>query len=362
MTSAKGLCVKIVIILLVVFANGMGVIYFAKDRINLPDWLSGMFLVPQQLIELFETEEASSRFTPIETVGNTSETKSTQAQKYTTHSSFKCMDKRPPPPAKTIYTWTDSNGVRHISDKPRRIDGNTSVKVAGNIKPDAISINFLSQNLSYDIRANAVNRVKQAMRIFAAVTPEEAIVPVIADVRSFDSKSAYDLYQKTKAPNLSASSGFYSADSNESVVLISTDSQTIATITHELVHTINRHWYGQMVNWMNEGMAEYAEHPNALNNSDWYSYFENTTPIPLDRLFSGSRDSWEVDKQRYYATSWAFVAFIMSENREFMSRLLLLESKNGCQEVTANDVEKLYGKNVAMIQRDFQRWMVKALK
>lgn len=362
MKSAKGLCLKVFLLFAVVCINGLGVAYFAKDKIDLPSWLHDALSMSQQLVELFEIEENPSGSHLLEVESSASENKSIDIADFATHTNHVCMDKRAAPSAKTIYTWTDGKGIRHISDKPRDINGNTSVKVAGTIKPDAISINFLSQNLSYEIRANALKKVKQAMKVFAAVTPEESIVPVVAKVKSYDSKALYELNQKATAPNLSSSTGFYSASSNESSVLIRNDSQTVATITHELVHTINRHWYGQMVIWLNEGMAEYAEYPEGLHKSDWYSYLKNVQPVPLNQLLNGSRNKWRQEPKRYYATSWAFVAFIMSENKPFMSRLLLVESKNGCLELSAKDVEKLYGKSIVVMQHDFQRWMNKALR
>lgn len=70
-----------------------------------------------------------------------------------------CMDKLPKVKKKTIYSWVDGKGVRHLSDHPRRINSKTSIKIAGVIEPDAISINFLSHNVPWAIQQKVKQQV-----------------------------------------------------------------------------------------------------------------------------------------------------------------------------------------------------------
>lgn len=361
MGSANRMCWKVLTIAVVVLTNSAVVLYFARDTLNLPSWLNVLAEIPEIASIVPKSNESNIHFEPVKLSHSQPPTKRVSELDYPMHYTATCMDKRKPAETKTLFTWTDGDGIRHISDKPRIIDGDTSVKVAGIIKPDAISINFLSHNLTYEIKKRVLAKVDIAIDTFAEVTPEEAIVPIIAKIKSFKDRSAYDAYRKTQAPTLKASTGFYSAASNESAVLIRSENQTIGTIVHEITHTINRHWYGQMVIWLNEGMAEYSEHPKDITKNSWFNYLSNNKPVSLAVLFRGDKEDWRMNSAQFYATSWAFVSFLMTENKEVMSRMLLVESENGCSEISRSDVEKLYGKNLAGIERDFLHWLRRTL-
>lgn len=269
---------------------------------------------------------------------------------------YKCLNKIKPPERKTIYTWTDGKGVKHISDSPRKLNSGTSVRVAKRIDPEAISLNFLSHNLPFNVQGAVRERVQQAIDAFAHVTPEESVVPVVANIRSFSDKDAYEKYSKRFNLATATSWGFYSAGLNESAILIRDNEQTLQTITHEIMHTINRYWYGQVAKWLNEGMAEYSETPGVLTNSLWVNHFKSNQPLALTTLFEGTESSWRKEPHQFYASSWAFVTFLMSENQELMSRLLLLEAENGCKELSTRDIQLLYGGSIAALENDFRRW------
>ena len=182
------------------------------------------------------------------------------------------------------------------------------------------------------------------------------MVPVVANIRSFSDKGAYEKYSKRFNLSTPTSTGFYSSGRNESAILIRDNKETLQTITHEVMHTINRYWYGQVAKWLNEGMAEYSEAPGSLINSAWVNHFKSNQPLALTTLFEGTESSWRKEPHQFYASSWAFVAFLMSDNQDFMSRLLLLESENGCKELSMNDIQRLYGRNIAALNGDFRRW------
>ncbi|KXJ60726.1 MAG: hypothetical protein AXW14_03820 [Alteromonas sp. Nap_26] len=359
--GTKGLALKVAIIAVAIIVNSAVVVYFARDSFDLPNWLNQLSLTLNDDIAIKpptnevgnEFDQASQTMPPPEVPKRVFE----HAHSYAT----RCIDKKKPPDTKRLYTWLDKNGIRHISDKPRVLDGSTVVEIAGTIEPETISLNFLTHNLSYDVQSALQNRVTHAMRAFASITPKESIVPVVANIRSFEDKAAYQKHVSKLDEAHATSAGLYTANNNESAVLIRGTAETINTVVHEVMHTINRHWYGQMTRWMNEGMAEFAEAPNSTNKSSWKRYFATNSPVPLTTLFNGTELNWQNEKQKYYATSWAFVTFLMTEHREFMSRLLLKETENGCQMLTIEDVVHLYGGSIAQLQNDFNRWVRKAL-
>lgn len=371
MGSPNGIGLKIIIIIAIITVNSLGVLYLARESILLPPWLHSLFsyfenetqrvLAPETLFiaqpEPMVEPVAAQKF-DLHT-SNTIEPRTTKKPTFShvERPVMRCLDKKKPPKTKALYTWVDGRGVKTISDKPRVLDEGTSVMVAHNIEPEAISINYLTQNLTNDVKIQFREKVKTAMDIFAGVTPKEAIVPVEANLRSFSDEESYHEYRKRFGTLLPLNVGFYSANKNESVILIREAEETVRTVVHEVMHTINRHWYGQMVQWLDEGMADYSEAPNNLRKSDWSNYFHKNKPIPLLTLFEGSREKWKADSQRYYATSWALVAFLMEQDKSLMSRLLLKESENGCAEITAKDIKTLSGQDTFMLEQSFHAWL-----
>lgn len=371
MVNRNGIGAKLFIVVSVVLFNSLGVLYFARDSINLPQFLHIAFGLVEAKLQGKSNQEslapdALRSQVEVSHGQKGSETKTNYDVRYTQSNSgigehegphtYKCLNKIKPPERKTIYTWTDGKGVKHISDSPRKLNSGTSVRVAKTIDPEAISLNFLSHNLPFNVQGAVRERVQQAIDAFAHVTPEESVVPVVANIRSFSDKDAYEKYSKRFNLATATSSGFYSAGLNESAILIRDNEQTLQTITHEIMHTINRYWYGQVAKWLNEGMAEYSETPGVLTNSLWVNHFKSNQPLALTTLFEGTESSWRKEPHQFYASSWAFVTFLMSENQELMSRLLLLEAENGCKELSTKDIQLLYGGSIAALENDFRRW------
>jgi len=371
MVNTNGVGAKFFVVASVVVINSLGVLYFARDSINLPQPLQLAFGFVEGKLHGESNSESTARGalrsqSEMSLVQKNlefktlSEVKSTQSNpgldEHAVPHTYKCLDKIKPPERKTIYTWTDGKGVKHISDSPRKLNSGTSVRVAKTINPEAISLNFLSHNLPFNVQGAVRGRVQKAIDAFAHVTPKESVVPVVANIRSFSDKDAYEKYSKRFNLSTGTSSGFYSAGRNESAILIRGNERTLQTITHEVMHTINRYWYGQVAKWLNEGMAEYSETPENLTNSAWVNHFKSNEPLALTTLFEGTESSWRKDPHQFYSSSWAFVTFLMSENQELMSRLLLLEAENGCKELSIRDIQLLYGGSIAALDNEFRRW------
>lgn len=366
MVKRNGIGAKFFILASVIVVNSLGVLYFARDSVNLPHFLHLAFELKGASNQESTTSSALISQSDISFGQNSLVAIDNSEVRYTRSNSwideheaphtYKCLDKIKPPERKIIYTWTDGKGVKHISDSPRKLNSNTSVQVAKIINPEAISLNFLSHNLPFDVQRAVRERVEKALAAFAAVIPKESIVPVVANIRSFSDKDAYEKYSKRSHLSAPSSTGFYSSARNESAILIRNNKQTLQTITHEVMHTINRYWYGQVAKWLNEGMAEYSEAPINLTESEWANHFRSNEPLALTILFEATNDNWRKEPRQFYASSWAFISFLMSENQDLMSRLLLLEAENGCKELSIRDVQQLYGKSIEALDNDFRHW------
>ncbi|MFC4701361.1 hypothetical protein ACFO4O_14420 [Glaciecola siphonariae] len=270
-----------------------------------------------------------------------------------------CTDKINAPAQKQIYTWVDSEGIRNVSDSPRAISPSTPVEVLGTIQPESISLQFVGEAALQPLKHDIIKRVMDANRFFALVAPKHLVTPVSFKMRMFSNKTSYDMYRASVAPTLTLSQGFYRSKQNEAVVLVSNKEQGINTAVHEALHAINRHWYGTTARWLNEGLAEYAEQlkPRELAQSTWSKYLR-TSPISLSQLFDASAKDWSSQSLQsdLYGASWAFVAFLFSEHKDSLSRILLQESENGCRTVAAENIEQIFGKPLAQLQREFDNW------
>lgn len=371
MVGTKGFGFKLLVLSIVIAINSLIVLYLFKDSLNLPVWLDRILVhtasFSNAIIEnqahvqpTIKLKNSDLKLLPTEAkVENEMSFSKTSDIVHFDHASApeqKCFDKRPPPKQKTLYTWIDKKGVKHISDKPKSLDQHTSVKVVGTIDPEAISLNYLSHNLSFEIKSALQSRIKQVAQMLGTVTPKNLIVPVTANIRTFKALAAYTEYSnRSSSPNQS-NTGYYSARNNESVVFVRTEEQALNTLVHEVTHTINRHWYGRMGKWLNEGIAEYAENISDVKASGWVGHIRKNGLLPLHTLLSSSREEWQIAPQSHYATSWAFVAFLMAQDRDFLSRLLLQEAENGCHELSIEDVERLYGQSLEHLQREFLLW------
>jgi hypothetical protein len=259
---------------------------------------------------------------------------------------------------KDIYKW-QKNGITHLSDTPRSVSSDSPVSIIGTIKPEMISINFINSYASFALKEKIKSRVMQAREMFERVVPQSAVKPVSINFRLFNDVTRYERYRAKVAPSIGASIGFYMGSINESVVMMKSETQGTNTAVHEAMHSINRHWFGNMSQWLNEGLAEYAETNQSLplQSNTWFKTVKQKRLIPLKQLLRVTKNEWHAKEKEMYATSWAFVAFMMQQQRNMLSRLLLEESYNGCRSLTLSDVERVSGKSLVLLQREFDNWL-----
>ncbi|GAC14672.1 hypothetical protein [Aliiglaciecola lipolytica] len=361
------------IALLLIVVNSIVVFYIGRDRFALPDWFSTL---QANIGALFDNEDDNTSklnvtFDKIENpqaekvnlieqqdAKLTGSTNIINHAELSIHGSF-CTDKRPESASKKIYSWIDGNGIRHLSDKPRRVDSSTLVSVIGTIPAEQLSINYISAPPSFDIKQKIHERVMANKALFAQITPKELIKPVTINFRIFNNKHTYQKYQQRIAPSLNSAVGFYSSGINESVVLMQNEQQSVNTAVHEAMHSINRHWFGHMSKWLNEGIAEYAESSqmNSYSKNHWLAHIRRNGAVSLSKLFNVNQHQWNAQSTKMYATSWALIAFLMDTQPKTLSRLLLEENNNGCKVININDIERITSKQLSVLQSAFDNWV-----
>jgi hypothetical protein len=261
--------------------------------------------------------------------------------------------------SRNIYKWVDEAGITNLSDKPRSIDSKSPVEIVGTIIPEFLSINYINNEGSIELKNKINASVINAKQFFERVVPKSLVKPVKINFRLFSDSGSYDNYRNKVAPTVGPSSGFYSSKHNESVVMMFSEKQGIETSIHEAMHSINRHWFGNMSRWLNEGIAEYAEigDTNFRNSQTSDNRIKFNMLVPLSTLFQAEEIEWRRNQEAMYATSFAFIAFLMTEQPVLLSRMLLAENLNGCQTLKLQDVERISGSQLRHLQNKFNIWL-----
>lgn len=186
-------------------------------------------------------------------------------------------------------------------------------------------------------------------------------------------KATYQNIQKAHDMAIgNQSNGFYSHASNKAYLLYTNDQQAMQTAVHEATHAINRAMIGYSPKWLNEGLAEYSEtinvSANAVNfypNNNWTSNgMINEKLLPLDVLFSAESKEWNGQlRKRLYATSWAFIYFMMEQHgrRSALARLINTEQVNVCDVVKKDSLDNFFGLPIRQLQRKLKKYSMNLL-
>ncbi|MEO2281580.1 hypothetical protein [Pseudoalteromonas pernae] len=81
--------------------------------------------------------------------------------------------------------------------------------------------------------------------------------------------------------------------------------------------------------------------------------------LPLNALFSASNKEWNSElRQRLYATSWAFVYFMMEkqERRQELARLIKAEQNNVCDILDVKHLANEISFSAQEYQSEFTAW------
>lgn len=347
---------KLGIICGLIIANSCLVYQYAHDKFSLPDWLDEIAQSSKDAV-ITAIGSLATKPKPTELVLSEPAKQSVPA----THKEIPsigatCLDKRKPTRSKQIFIWKDNQGVQHISDKPRSIDDGTPVTLVSNIPAEDLSVNFLGLQGSYKLKQGIISSVNTSKTLFEQVVPAELIKPLTINFRLFTDKSGYEMYRGPATGLLKNAQGFYRAGSNESVVWVKNESQGEKTAVHEAMHSINRHYIGQMSKWLNEGIAELAE-DIAQNPSVLRSTLRSKRLLPVSELLNSTPEQWARDSGTHYRTAKALVSYLYFTDRTALTRLLLAESENGCDRLKQVEVTRIIGKDAGTIDAVLKRWL-----
>jgi len=273
-----------------------------------------------------------------------------------------------------IYTWTDDNDVYHVSDKAPDEGQFELLDYAGEKVFDYFTLDLNTESLPYDFNQKLTVKLNKLFELYGTLLDRSSLKKVDINLRVYRSKPAFEQVKKqhhmSSADNIN---GFYSHGNNQAYLLFRSNERTMRTAAHEATHAINRAIIGYSPRWLNEGLAEYSEFIQVVGNSatvypntDWTKKYYLSKPLlPLHTLFSANNNQWRVGlKQRLYATSWAFVYFMMEhpQRKAILAKLIKGEQKNLCNIIDRNKVEQQLEVPLNVLQRQFLRWSKSKLR
>jgi hypothetical protein len=95
-------------------------------------------------------------------------------------------------------------------------------------------------------------------------------------------------------------------------------------------------------------------------NNDWTNNnVISKDLLSLNDLFSASSSQWKSDlRPRLYATSWAFVYYMMEhpQRKSVLAKLIKIEQQNLCNVTAIDEVEEKLGIGLNILQNQFSRW------
>ncbi|WP_289029663.1 DUF4124 domain-containing protein [uncultured Paraglaciecola sp.] len=272
-----------------------------------------------------------------------------------------------------IYTWKDSQGVTHFSDKKPDNLSVEELELAGEQVFDYFSLNIVGADVPFEFKEKLSRAIHKMFVIYGQLIDKSNLKKVSINLRFIASKKGFERYRAKHAPNSRTTTGFYDNGTNEAVIFYGSFQSAFKTAIHESAHGINRGVIGNTNKWLNEGLAEYLEmittnlsSAEIALNTDWFSNGKlRKRPIPLPQLFPSTRADWNsVNQSKYYATSWALIYFFMDNKslRLKLAKLIALEQSNMCDQLTIKQVKTVLGMNTKTLQKRFNYWLDKADK
>ncbi|XQW84542.1 hypothetical protein ACOYR1_15595 [Thalassotalea piscium] len=273
-----------------------------------------------------------------------------------------------------IYTWTDENDVYHVSDKPPKSAFFKMYSNAGNKVFDYFSLNLNTENLPYDFNQKLTGKLNQLFAVYGNLLDVSSLKKVDINLRVFLSEASFSqVKQQHNMPTRNTSNGFYSHSNNQAYLLYTNDEQTMKTAVHEATHAINRAIIGYSPKWLNEGLAEYSENISVNSqvtkvhpNSSWTKNgILSERLLPLAKLFTTNNEQWDGKlRHRLYATSWAFIFFMMENpsKKSMLAKVIKAEQGNICDALKPEQLESLFNGSIQKLQNEFTSWSQKRVK
>lgn len=270
-----------------------------------------------------------------------------------------------------IYTWVDEKEVVHFSSTPPVKGDFRLLSYAGEKVFDYFTLDFNTENLPYDFNEKLTLKLNKLFEVYGQLIDHVSLKKVDINLLFYASQHSFEQakihYNMPISDNVA---GFYSSMNNQAHLLLTSYAATMRTATHEATHAINRGIIGYSPRWLNEGLAEYSEYITVANdnakvypNITWIKKNQlSEFVLPLSTLLTANGKDWNSAlKTRFYATSWAFIYFMMDhpQRKDMLAKRIKNEQRNLCDVIVTdiNEIEKTIGTSVNILQKQFNHWV-----
>ncbi|WP_105255238.1 DUF4124 domain-containing protein [Pseudoalteromonas sp. T1lg75] len=263
-----------------------------------------------------------------------------------------------------IYTWTDSQGVRHVSDQKPDFEVQ-EYRYDGVDVMDYFVLELIAPSMNSDFRARLESTLNGVFKAYSQVVGKDAMHKVHLRLHVLPTRSSYLAAIRRAGSSSSNSIGSYFRRSNEAYIEYRGDEQTMRTAIHEAVHAINHAVLGNTPSWLNEGLAEYFEHTEielqlvmVHPNPSWIrkGWLQNSVYSPSHLWQAEALWQNDGDSSKLYRSSWAFISYLLHnpEGRNVFKRVVKAQVAQRCRELSAQQVQVLVP---AKIRQGFSRWL-----
>ncbi|WP_114326666.1 hypothetical protein [Candidatus Colwellia aromaticivorans] len=267
-----------------------------------------------------------------------------------------------------VYTWVDERGIANFSSTQPKNGEFRVLNYAGEKVFDYFSLDLNAESLPYDFNQKLTLKLNKLFEIYGQLLDRSSLKKVDINLRIYASKITFNqIKAKNNMPVSDNTPGFYSHATNQAHLLLTNHAATMRIATHEATHAINRGIIGYSPKWLNEGLAEYSEYievdgqnGRVYPNKNWTNNNHMSKQLlPLNKLLTATNGDWNSElRSRLYATSWAFIYFMMDnqQRKGMLAKVIKYEQQNLCDVTGIKQVENIIGLPIKGLQRQFNHW------
>ena len=273
-----------------------------------------------------------------------------------------------------VYSWVDEAGIANFSSTPPSKGEFKLINYAGEKVYDYFKLTLNTESLPYDFNQKLTLKLKKLFELYGKLLDRSSLKKIDVNIQIYESMLAFEqIKAKNNMPIGNNTAGFYSHATNQAYMLLTNNGATMRTATHEATHAINRGIIGYTPKWLNEGLAEYSEYIEIqAKNSNVYphkSWTKNRVMteelLPLSVLLAANNNDWDSElRRKLYATSWAFIYFMMDnqQRKTMLAQVIKNEQQNLCDIISVEQVENVIGIPIKTLQQHFNYWAKSTLK
>lgn len=265
-----------------------------------------------------------------------------------------------------IYTWTDSEGIPHFSDKKPNFAVAT-YKSDYSEPLDYFDLTLNTPNLPPSFKQELQIKLNTVFKVYGQIIGVNALKKVKLNLTVLANKRAYETAINQYGGNPKNTAGMYFHATNSAFISYSNPQNTMRTAVHEAVHAINKAVLGYTPRWLNEGFAEYFElTENHMQtgtvepNKTWIRNSKLAKSVYTINWLIGLENTWQKgNNSKLYASSWAAIYFLMDSpaGRNLLKKIMLAEQASPCNTLSEKQIKSMLFEQFPNLKNEYTKWL-----